>query len=76
MDLNFDIKARIDEAVRKLQQDPALLKEFQSDPVKALEKITRMDLPEEKLQPLVAGIKTKLGAAQLGDALDGLKKMF
>ncbi len=52
------------------------MKEFQSDPVKALEKITRMDLPEEKLQPLVAGIKTKLGAAQLGDALDGLKKLF
>ena len=65
MDLNFDIKARIDEAVRKLQQDPALLKEFQSDPVKALEKITGMDLPEEKLQPLVAGIKTKIGRAHV-----------
>ena len=76
MDLNIDLKAKVDEIVEKLQKDPALLKSFQSDPVKTLEKMTGVDLPEEKLQPLVAGIKAKLGASQLGDALGGLKKLF
>lgn len=76
MDLNIDIKAKIDEIVKKLQGDPALLKSFQSDPVKTLEKMTGVNLPDEQLKPLVAGIKAKLGTAQLGNALDGLKKLF
>lgn len=76
MDLNIDIKAKVDELVKKLQGDPALLKSFQSDPVKTLEKMTGINLPDEQLKPLVAGIKAKLGTAQLGNALDGLKKLF
>lgn len=76
MDLNIDIKAKIDEIVSKLQSDPALLKKFQSDPVKTLESMSGVDLPEEKLQPLVTGIKAKLAAGGLGDALGGLKKLF
>lgn len=76
MEFNIDIKAKIDEIVKKLQADPALLKNFQKDPVKTLEAMTGVDLPDEKLQPLVSGIKAKLAAGGLGDALDGLKKLF
>lgn len=76
MDLNIDVKAKVDEIVKKLQADPALLKRFQDDPVKALEAMTGIDLPDEKLQPVIAGIKAKLAAADLGDALGGLKKLF
>ena len=76
MDLNIDIKAKIDEIVKKLQADPALLKNFQKDPVRTLESMTGVDLPDEKLQPLVTGIKTKLAAGGLEDALGGLKKLF
>lgn len=71
MDLSIDIKAKVDELVKKLQADPALLKNFQSDPVKTLESMTGVDLPDEKLQPVIAGIKAKLG-----DALGGLKNLF
>ena len=76
MEFNIDIKAKIDEIVKKLQADPALLKNFQKDPVKTLEAMTGVDLPDEKLQPLVSGIKAKLAAGGLGDALDGLKELF
>lgn len=76
MDLKFDIKEKVDELVKKLQSDPSLLKNFQSDPVKTLEQLTGMDLPEQQLQPVIAGVKAKLGAGQLENALDGLKKFF
>ena len=76
MDLNIDIKAKVDEIVKKLQADPAQMKRFQSDPIKTLESMTGVDLPDEKLQPLVAGIKAKLAAGGLEGALDGLKKLF
>ncbi|NBI68575.1 hypothetical protein D1646_17670 [Pseudoflavonifractor sp. 60] len=76
MDLKFDVKEKIEEAVQKLQKDPALLKRFQSDPVKTVETLLGVDLPDDQLQPLVAGVKTRLAASDLGGKLEGLKKLF
>ncbi|WP_300638461.1 hypothetical protein [uncultured Oscillibacter sp.] len=74
--MSIDIKAKVEELAAKLQQDPALIKSFQQDPVKTLERLIGADLPDEQLQPLVTGIKAKLAATGLGGALDGLKKLF
>ena len=76
MDMNFDVKGKIEELVDKIQKDPALLKSFQSDPIKTVEKLLGVDLPDEQLKPVVAGIKAKLAASDLGDKLEGLKKLF
>ena len=64
--MSIDLKAKIEELVSKLQKDP----------VKALEQLTGMNLPDEQLQPLVTGIKAKLAASDLGGALEGLKNLF
>lgn len=74
--MSIDLKAKIEELVSKLQKDPALLQSFQRDPVKALETLVGVDLPDEQIQPLVTGIKAKLAASGLGEALGGLKKLF
>lgn len=74
--MSIDIKAKVEELAAKLQQDPALIKSFQQDPVKTLERLIGADLPDKQLQPLVTGIKAKLAATGLGGALDGLKKLF
>lgn len=74
--MNIDIKAKIEELAEKLQQDPALLKRFQADPIKTVEGLLGVDLPDDKLQPLVTGIKAKLAASDIGAKLDGLKKLF
>ena len=74
--MSFDVKAKIDELAGKLKKDPALLKSFQDDPIKTVEKLTGIDLPDDQLKPLVAGIKAKLAAGDLGGKLDGLKKLF
>ena len=74
MDLHVDVKEAAEELAEKLQKDPGLLKDFQKDPIKAVEKLMGVNLPE--LKPVVAGIKAKLAASDLGDKLDGLKKLF
>lgn len=74
--MSIDIKAKIEELAAKLQKDPALLQSFQKDPVKTLEKLTGVDLPDDQLKPLAAGVKAKLAASDLGDKLGGLKKLF
>ncbi len=76
MELNFDLKGKVDEAVKKLQSDPALLKKFQSDPIQAIETLFDVDLPDEQLKPLVSAIQAKLTASDLGDKLKDLKKLF
>ncbi len=73
--MSFDVKAKVEELVGKVQKDPATLKDFQDDPIKTVEKLLGVDLPDE-LQPLVAGIKAKLAAAGLGGKLEGLKNLF
>lgn len=74
--MSIDIKAKIDELTAKLQKDPALLQNFQKEPVKTLEGLIGVDLPDDQLQPLVAGVKAKLTASDLGNKLGGLKKLF
>ena len=74
--MELDIKGKVEEIVEKIKEDPALLAEFQKEPVKAIEKVLGIDLPDEKLQPLVAGVKAKLASGEFGDILDGLKKLF
>ena len=72
----FDVKAKIEELAQKLKDDPKLAEKFKSDPVKTVEGLLGIDLPDEKLQPLVAGVKAKLVAGDIGDVLGGLKKLF
>lgn len=74
--MSIDIKTKIEELAATLQKDPSLLKNFQADPVKTLEKLTGVDLPDDQLKPLVDGIKAKLAVSDLGSKLDGLKKLF
>lgn len=74
--MSIDIKAKIDELAAKLQKDPALLQSFQKEPVKTLEGLIGVDLPDDQLQPLVTGVKAKLAASDLGNKLGGLKKLF
>ena len=76
MELNLDLKGKVDEACKKLQSDPTLLKKFQSEPIKAVESLLNVDLPDEQLKPLVSAIQAKLAASDLGDKLKDLKKLF
>ena len=56
--------------------DKALQKQFQTDPVKVLEKVLGIDLPDEILNPIIDGVKAQLTVEKLGDAADFLKKLF
>lgn len=76
MDIKFDVKEKVEELTAKLQKDPALLKSFQAEPIKTLEKLTGVALPDDQIKPVVAGIKARLAASDVGGALDGLKKLF
>lgn len=72
----MDIKEKIEKAVKKLKENPALLKKFDKEPVKVIEELIGMDLPDDLVNQLIDGIKAKLAAEKVGDALQGLGKLF
>ena len=76
----MDIKAQITKITETLTKDKTLYELFQKEPVKALEKITGLDLPDEIVQQLIDGVKAKLTADTLKNAAEGalgaFKKLF
>lgn len=72
----MDIKKTIEDIVDKLKNDDGLKKQFLSDPAGALEKLTGIDLPTDQLDAVVSGVKAKLTADNIGDAVKGLGGLF
>lgn len=72
----FDIKAKVEEVVEKLKKDDALMALFKKDPVAALEKVTGIDLPDDKIDAVIDAVKAKIGLDNIGDALKGLGGLF
>lgn len=72
----MDVKKLIEEAVKKLTDNKGLLEQFQKEPVKVLEKILKVDLPDDVMEKIVTGVKGKLTADKISGAADMLKKLF
>lgn len=68
----MDIKAKIDEIVNKVKNDPEIASKFQKEPVKTVEGIIGVDLPDDVINQVVDGVKTKVNVDGLKDKLGGL----
>ena len=63
----MDIKAKVEELTAKVKGDDAFLAKFKEDPVKAVEGLVGVDLPDEQLKGIVDGLKGKLNLDKDGD---------
>ncbi len=62
---------KITEAIEKIAGDKGLLKKFKKNPVKVIESILGVDLPDEIVEKVIEGVKAKVGGI-----LAGLRKLF
>lgn len=72
----MDIKAQIEKVVETVTKDQTLLTQFQKEPVKAVEKVLGVDLPDDLINKVVDGVKAKISADKVSGALDAIKKLF
>lgn len=72
----MDISAKIQEIVSKIQNDKEFAAKFTSDPVKALESVVGIDLPDDQVNALIQGVKSKITVDKAGDILGSIKKLF
>jgi len=68
----MDIKAKIEEIVSKIKSDEGLLKKFKDDPIKTVEELIGIDLPDDQIEKIVDGIKAKISLDDIGDKLGGI----
>lgn len=72
----MDIKAKIEEIVKKVMNDKTLMERFERNPASVIEQYAGIDLPDEQVNQLVDGIKAKIKLDQVGDVLGGIGKLF
>ncbi len=68
----MDIKEKIEELVDKVKNDKDFAKDFKENPVKAVEGVIGVDLPDEKLESIVDGVKAKVSLDDIKDKIGGL----
>lgn len=68
-----NIKEKIEEVAGKLKGDAGLMESFKKDPVKTVEGLLGVDLPDDVLKKVADGVKAKVDLDKLGDAAGSLK---
>lgn len=71
-----DIKGQIDKIVEEVSKNPNLKEQFEKEPVKVIEKVIGIDLPDDIVVKIVDGVKAKLTMDSVSKAADTLKGMF
>ena len=72
----MDIKAKIEEIVEKVKGDKDIQENFKKDPIKTVESLAGVDLPNDQIEKIVDAVKAKISFDDIGDKLGGLGKLF
>mgnify|MGYP002626000196 CR=1 FL=1 len=68
----MDIKAMIEEVVNKVKNDKDFRTQFIKDPVKAVENVTGIDLPDEKVKEIIKVVKSNVNLEEISGKLGGI----
>ena len=71
-----EIKEKIEQVVKKLTADKNLMAKFDKNPVKVIEELLGVELPDDIVKKVVEGVKAKIKLDKMGDALENLGGLF
>ena len=75
-----DIKKMIEKVIAKIKGDSGFASNFKSNPIKAVESLLGIDLPDETIKSVVDGVKAKLTgdkiASEANNLVDKVKDLF
>ncbi len=66
------MKEKIESIVNKIKNDPSFGEKFQKEPIKAVEEILGIDLPDDEINKIIEGVKAKIATTNVVDKLKGL----
>ena len=72
MDIKAELKKKVDDVVDKVTKDKSVATKFAKDPIKTVEGILGVDLPDEQMQKIVTAVKAKIHLDKAGDLTEKL----
>ncbi|MDE7253630.1 MAG: hypothetical protein K2O32_11900 [Acetatifactor sp.] len=72
----MDMKEQISKIVEEITKNPNIKAQFEKEPVKVIEKVLGVDLPDDVVMKIIDGVKAKLTVDNVSKAADALKGMF
>ena len=72
----MDIKEKIESIVEKISKEPNIKEQFEKEPVKVIENILGVDLPDDVVEKIIDGVKAKLTLDMISDVAGAFKKLF
>ena len=71
-----DIKNQINKIVEEFSKNPNMKEQFEKEPVKVIEKIIGVDLPDDMVLKIIDGVKANLTINNVSKVTDVLKGVF
>ena len=75
-DDGFDVKELAEKAIDTIKGDENLLASFKENPIKVVEKVLKVDLPDEILEKIVEVVKTKINVDDAKETLGKIAGLF
>lgn len=72
----MDIKEKISKIVEELTKNDDLKKQFEKEPVKVIEKVLGMDLPDDVVEKVIDGVKAKIAVDGASKVTGVIKNLF
>ena len=72
----MDIKEKIEKIVEEIKKNPDIKEDFEKEPVKVIEKLIGVDLPDDMVEKIIDGVKAKITVDSVSDIAGALKKLF
>ena len=68
----MEVLDKVEDALKELKNNEELRAQFKEEPVKTLEELTGLDLPDEKVKKVVALVEAKIDDADVDEKLAAL----
>ncbi len=72
----MDMKEYVNKIVEEVSNNPNIKEQFEKDPVKVIEKVIGIDLPDDVVLKIIDGVKAKLTIDSVADVANALKGIF
>ena len=72
----MDIKGKIEEITDKVKNDKNFASNFKNDPIKAVEGVMGIDLPDDKIKSVVEAVKAKISVDDVKDKIGDIFSKF
>lgn len=75
-EMKMDIKEKIEAIIEEIKKNPNIKEEFEKEPVKVIEKLVGVDLPDDVVEKIIDGVKAKMTVDNVSKIAGALKGLF